>query len=261
MRLFIAVLAVCLSISLFSAGLAVAQMEHTAEHESAYSEELKEELEQLEEIEPVTLSENNTSSQKHYQSKNFVLGTFLLLCTAITALVFISFVLMRGLSKIVDMQNRSFDLASKEKKLKEREKVVIATILDSEIRENKEKIDAYLLVYEETLKDFTDRDRKPKYQDSGDIIQKQPSLSRSVFDGNTHRLEIVGEELASDLVHYYARIKTIPEYVDLEPETPLAEARQMLEDCVQSAQKIGKLSDDIAQKFISYALVTRKHYD
>jgi len=257
MKTLFTLLILCLSITLFSASFAYAQTEGAYETEHAYEEE----LEQLREIEPVTSPSTDSSTQKHYQSKNFVLGTFLLLCTAITALVFISFVLMRGLSKIVDLQHKSFDLAAKERKLKQREKIVIATILDSEIHENKEKIEAYLLVYEETLKDFTDADQKPKFQESGDIIQKQPSLSRSVFDGNTHRLEIVGEQLASDLIHYYARIKTVPEYVDLEPDTPLAEAKKLIESCVENAKKLGELSDSISEKFISYALTKQKIYE
>ncbi|MDH5721822.1 MAG: hypothetical protein OEY94_00665 [Alphaproteobacteria bacterium] len=258
MKTVLTQLILCLSIMLFSVSLVSAQIEGgSSEIKSAYEVE----LEQLKEIEPVTSPNIDSQAQKHYQSKNFVLGTFLLLCTAITALVFISFVLMRGLSKIVDLQHKSFDLAAKERKLKEQEKIIIATILDAEIRENKEKIEAYLMVYEETFKDFTNSGQKPKYQESGDIIQKQPSLSRSVFDGNTHRLEIVGEQLASDLVHYYARIKTIPEYVDLEPDTPLLEARKLIETCVENARKLGELSDNISEKFVSYALIKQKNYE
>ena len=227
-----------------------------AQTETAYDQELR----KLEEID-ISGSDGQIDalpSNKSAEGRNFVVGTFLLLCTAITALVFISLVLMRGLSKIVDLQHQSFDLASKERKLKQQEKVIIATMLDSEIRENREKIDAYLLVYEETLRDFEDQERKPKYQSSGDIVQKQPSLSRSVFDGNTHRLEMVGGQLASDLIHYYARIKTVPEYIDIEPETPVEEAQSLIISCVENAKKLRALSDDIADKFVSYALVKPK---
>lgn len=190
-------------------------------------------------------------------SRNFVIAAFMFLSAAILALGVISFFIMRGFRRVVDVQNKTMDLAIRERSLRDREKFVIASMLDSEIRENKSKIEAYLLVYEEVLKDLEDPARTPKYKKSGDIVQKQPSLSRSVFDGNTNRLDLVGQQVSSDLIHYYARIKTLPDYTELTTETSLEEARNIVRTAVGHARKLMELSEQLMKDFVSYALVKR----
>lgn len=190
-------------------------------------------------------------------SKNFLMASILLLVTGVVGLAFISFYIMRGFHRVVDVQNKTMDLAVKERHLKDKERFIIASMLDSEIRENKSKIDAYLVVYEEVLRDMNDPARTPKYKKSGDIIQKQPALGRSVFDGNTNRLDLMGEFLSSDIIHYYARIKTVPDYVDLEPDTEINEARDIVEKAVYQAKKLNELSDALIKKFVSSGLIKR----
>lgn len=190
-------------------------------------------------------------------SKNFFLAAILFLVAGIGGLGFISFHIMRGFGRVVDVQNKTLDLAVRERHIKDKERFVIAAMLDAEIRENKSKIDAYLVVYEEVLRDLKDPTRTPKYKKSGDIIQKQPALGRSVFDGNTDRLDLMGQYMASDIIHYYARIKTVPDYVDLEPETQLEEACRLVQTAVDHAQKLNDLSNDLTKKFVSSGLIKR----
>lgn len=187
--------------------------------------------------------------------QGMVVGVVALLFMLVLALGGISVFIMRGFRNVVDVQNQSIDLAARERSLREKEKFVIASMLDAEIRTNKSKIEAYLSIYEEMLKDFGDAADGPKYKRSGDIVQKQPALSRSVFDGNTDKLDLLGHKMASDVIHYYARIKTIPDYVTLEPETPVDEARRIVGYAVEAARKLDSLSGALLDQFETSSLV------
>ncbi len=181
------------------------------------------------------------------QTKNFMFGAFLLVAVFIMALIVLGFFVMRGFGRVIDVQSRSLDLAMKERDLKEKEKLVIASMINSEIKENKSKIEAYLLVYEEILRDFSDDTKPPTYQKTGEVIQKQPALSRVVFDGNTNKIDLFGSELASNLVHYYARIKTNPDYKEVAPDAAIEEVQAIISTAVENAEKL----DDIATSLLS----------
>ena len=185
----------------------------------------------------------------------FLYGGLLVICILFAGLVVIGVFIMRGFKTVVDVQNQTMDLASKERLLREKEKYVIASMLDAEIQTNKSKIEAYLIMYESMLREFKDSSHTPKYQKSGDIIQKQPALSRSVFDGNTDKLDLIGRQTASDIIHYYARIKTVPDYVDLETDMPLEEAQEIVGLAVENARKLDEISDQILDRFASMLLV------
>lgn len=203
-------------------------------------------------------AEKNAKESGGIVPEKFFLVAILFLALGVLGLGFISFHIMRGFGRVVDVQNKTMDLAVKERHLKDKERFIIASMLDSEVRENKNKIEAYLVVYEEVLRDLSDKTRTPKYKQSGDIIQKQPALGRSVFDGNTDRLDLMGQYLASDIIHYYARIKTIPDYVDITPDTPLEEALKLVQTAVEHAQKLDEISRALTKNFISSGLVKRE---
>jgi len=176
------------------------------------------------------------------QTKNFMLGAFLLVAVFIMALIVLGFFVMRGFGRVIDVQSRSLDLAMKERDLKEKEKLVIASMINSEVKENKSKVEAYLLVYEEMMRDFLDESKPPTYQKTGEVIQKQPALGRVVFDGNTDKLDLFGSDLASNLVHYYARIKTNPDYIEIAPDTQIAEVQNIILTAVTNAKKLDEIS-------------------
>ncbi len=189
------------------------------------------------------------SREAEAQSKNFVMGSFFLMAVFVLAVGFLSVYIMRGFRRVVDLQNQSLDLAAKERTLKEQDKHIIASLIHSEIRENKPKIEAYLMIYEEMLRDFDDSSKTPKCMQTGEVIQKQPALSRSVFDGNTGKLELFGEHMASDVIHYYARIKTEPGYVEIKTDMQVEDARGVVARCVDAAKKLEVISDHLIQKF------------
>lgn len=194
------------------------------------------------------------SSAADTQSKNFMLGAFVLMAVFILGLFVLGFFVVRGFKKVADVQNQSLDMAMKERTLKNKEKLVIAAMIKAEVVENKTKIEAYLVIYEEMLQDLSDSTKAPKYQKTGEIIQKQPALSRSVFDGNTNKLDLFGSDLSSQVIHYYARIKSAPDYVEVVSDTPQAEFKSTIQAAVDNAKKLYEISDDLLQSFDANAL-------
>lgn len=175
-------------------------------------------------------------------------GLILFLCM-IAAFSGLCIMIMRGFEKVTGAQLKNIDLIARERKIRNKERNIIAIMLDAEIKANKSKIEAYLIVYEEMLTGLKDTQRQPKYKRAGDIVQKQPALDRAVFDNNTHKLDILGARLSSDVVHFYARIKTKPEYMNLEPETPLEEALAIVETGIENAKRLNDISDRLIAAF------------
>lgn len=190
--------------------------------------------------------------------RSVMIGAVVLLFALVVALGAISAFIMRGFRKVVDLQSQSINLASRERSLREKEKYVIASMLEAEIRSNKLKIEAYLTIYEEMLENLKNATIQTKYKKSGDIVQKQPALSRSVFDGNTDKLDLLGRENASAVIHYYARIKTVPDYVTLEPGTSMNDARSLITQVIENAHKLDHISTAVLDNFIAAALLKEK---
>ncbi len=161
----------------------------------------------------------------------------------------LAYFIMRGFKSVKDAQNQNTDMIARERELREKERQIFAQMLDSEIKANKSKIEAYLIVYDEMLRDLKDTEKPPKYTIAGDIVQAQPSLERSVFDHNTDKLDILGDSLSSDVIHFYARIKNKPDYINLEPEMALDDAIEIVQKAYDNAVRIDKISDRLIDLF------------
>ncbi|MGH1404606.1 MAG: thermonuclease family protein [Alphaproteobacteria bacterium] len=200
-------------------------------------------------------SHQNTASSE--EGRDLIISASLLAAFFLLVLVAFSFYIMRGFGRVIDAQNQTVDLASKERALRDKEKYIIASMLDAEIQSNKAKIEAYLTIYEEMLSEFSDSDKVSQYQKTGEVVQKQPALGRSVFDGNTNKLELLGANLASELIHYYARIKTAPDYTEITPEMSKEDAQKTVGEAIEQAQKLDVISTRLLSRFVDYALVKR----
>ncbi len=201
-----------------------------------------------------SVSTQNSSSD---EGRDLIISASLLAAFFLLILVAFSFYIMRGFNRVIDVQNQTVDLASKERVLKDKEKYIIASMLDAEIQSNKSKIEAYLTVYDEMLNEISSSDKMSQYQKTGEVVQKQPALGRSVFDGNTNKLELMGANLASELIHYYARIKTSPDYTEITPDMSKEEALSMIEAAIQNAKKLNIISERVRTRFVEYALIKR----
>lgn len=161
----------------------------------------------------------------------------------------LAYFIMRGFKNVREAQTQNTDMIARERELRNKERQIFATMLDSEIRSNKSKIEAYLIVYDEMLRDLKDTEKDPKYKVAGDIVQAQPSLDRGVFDNNTDKLDILGDRLSSDVVHFYARVKNKPDYVNLEPEMEREEAVGIVQKAYDNAVRLDQISDRLIDSF------------
>lgn len=177
-----------------------------------------------------------------------MLGFILFLCIIVTFAV-LSILIMRGFQKVVAAQRDNMDMVSRERALRDKERMIFAMMLDSEIKSNKSKVEAYIAVYDEMMRSLKDTTRPPKYKKVGDIVQSQPALDRSVFDRNTDKLDILGDRLSSEVIHFYARIKTNPDYINLEPNMPLEEAQSIVEKGLKSADRLNTIADRLIDMF------------
>lgn len=193
-------------------------------------------------------SGDNSGSGSSDGSLLISLGFILFLCI-VSAFTVLSIIIMRGFRQVIEAQNNNIDMMAKERKLKDKERSIVATMLDSELKANKSKLEAYLVVYEEMLAALKDPEKQPKYKKSGDIVQMQPVLSRAIFDRNNDKLDVMGRRLSSELIHFYARIKTNPDYQNLEPDMALEEAVELVEGAVSSARRMNDLADRLLQSF------------
>lgn len=176
------------------------------------------------------------------------LGFVLFLCI-VAAFSALSIVMMRGFKVVAEAQKQSMDMAGRERALKERERAMFAMMLDSEIKANKSKIQAYLAVYDEMLKSLRDSSRTPKYKKTGDIVQSQPAFERSVFDRNTEKMDILGDRLSSQVIHFYARVKSNPDYINIEPDMPLDEVIAIVEKALSNAERLDRIADRLIDMF------------
>lgn len=62
------------------------------------------------------------------------------------------------------------------------------------------------------------------------------------------KLDIIGEKLSSLIIHYYARIKTTPDFIDLNIDMPLDQARKIVKQVLDNAMKLNQLSDMIVEQ-------------
>ncbi|MBX2834179.1 MAG: hypothetical protein KTR28_04310 [Micavibrio sp.] len=253
-----AVIAQCLNYQDIDLGLAMLQQGHavvdrTAIYDTIFESTYLDAEEMAQDTGAGIWGENQTKAESVGGSVMITLGFVLFLCIVI-AFAVLSTLIMRGFQRVIDAQNRNLDLNTKERALRDKERQIFASMLDSEIKSNKSKIEAYIIVYEEMLKSLRDPNKQPKYQTSGDIVQAQPVLNRSVFDRNTDKLDVLGHQLSSDAIHFYARIKTNAEYVNIEPEFPLEEALSIVEKAISNAKRLNSISDRLIDAFAEAGL-------
>ena len=152
-------------------------------------------------------------------------------------LMLIALVLRAGFSRIGIKQEKEMEEARlKEEKLQTRERQVLLSTLEGELIENKNKIDAFLAIYKDMLRDLNVPDQTPKYQQVGDIVQKNPVYSRIVFETHATKMSLLDMHTAGMLSKFSASLPKDQAYVNLEPTVPLDTAIKLLEKIVQETE-------------------------
>lgn len=170
-----------------------------------------------------------------------------LLVVPLIGFLMMGLIMQMGFSRLINLQKYQIAGTQKrERQLKEREKYVIASALESELMTNRAKLDAFLTIYEELLKSLRDPGKTPKYQRAGDIIHEKPALARTVYDAHVDKLDLMGPQLSSEIATLYNLIVPNPDYRTLEPEVPIEKARDIIARIVRNAEKLIEPMDKVS---------------
>lgn len=154
-------------------------------------------------------------------------------------LALIAFFTRNALESMNEQQKNDAERSfMKEQRLQIRERQVLITTLESELLDNKSRIEAFRVIYNDMLNELKSPDSKPKYQQGGDIIQKHPSFSALVFEANVAKLSLLDMKLAGELSRLYARLPRENAYVNIEPEVPLETAIALVEKVIKEAEEM-----------------------
>ncbi len=154
-------------------------------------------------------------------------------------LLIIALVAHSWLRSIARAQQAEADQAhAKETALEARERQVLVTTLEVELVENKNKIEAFLVIYGDMLRSLKDPAEEPKYKQVGDIVQKHPSYSKTVFEANVNKLSLLDIKLAGRVSKLYAQMPRETEYINLDQHVPLETAIKLVEKVLKDTDEM-----------------------
>lgn len=168
-----------------------------------------------------------------------ILLPLVLVAGPLLGLLIVAFVLWRGMQRLAEGQSHeSVEVQRKEAMLMSRERQVLVTTLEGELMENKNKIEAFLAIYGDLLRSLRDTSETPKYQQVGDIVQKHPMFSKTVFESNVAKLGLLDMHLAGQLSKLYAAMPKEPEYINLDQNVQLETAVALVEKILRDAEDL-----------------------
>lgn len=154
-------------------------------------------------------------------------------------LLIMALVMHLGLKRLGARQQReTAEARRKEEGLAARERQILVSTLEGELLENKNKIEAFLAIYGDMLRDLQNPVETPKYQQAGDIVQKHPAFSKTVFEANVAKLSLLDIQTAGLVSRLYAALPKETEYVNLEPHVPIDTAIQLIEKILSEARML-----------------------
>jgi endonuclease YncB( thermonuclease family) len=154
-------------------------------------------------------------------------------------MLLVALIMWYWLKRMASAQEAEAEQSSrKEQMLVTRERQVLVSTLEGELSENKNKIEAFLVIYGDLLRSLKDPNEVPKYQQGGDIVQKHPSFSKTVFEANVNKLSLLDMKLAGKISKLYSALPKDQEYINLEPGVPLDTAVQLVEKVLKEAENM-----------------------
>lgn len=126
----------------------------------------------------------------------------------------------------------------KESALEARERQVLVTTLEVELAENKNKIEAFLVIYGDMLRALNDPSEEPKYRQVGDIVQKHPNFSKTVFEANVNKLSLLDIKMAGQISKLYAMLPDEAEYINLDQNVPVNTAVKLVEKVLRETEEL-----------------------
>jgi len=154
-------------------------------------------------------------------------------------LAIIALIMWYWLKRMATVQEQESEQSNrKEAMLQNRERHVLISTFEGELTENKNKIEAFLVIYGDMLRGLQDSNEVPKYQQGGDIVQKHPTFGRAVFEANVSKLSLLDIKLAGQISKLYAAMPKEQEYINLEPTVPLETAVKLVEKVLKEAETL-----------------------
>lgn len=154
-------------------------------------------------------------------------------------LLIVGVIMWYWLRRMASTQEREAEQSSrKEATLLNRERHVLISTFEGELTENKNKIEAFLVIYGDMLRGLQGGEEVPKYQQGGDIVQKHPTFGRAVFEANVSKLSLLDIKLAGQISKLYAAMPKEQEYINLEPTVPLETAVKLVEKVLKEAEDL-----------------------
>jgi endonuclease YncB( thermonuclease family) len=174
-------------------------------------------------------------------------------------LLIVGFVMWYWLRRMASLQEKEAEQTSrKEAMLQSRERHVLVSTLEGELMENKNKIEAFLVIYGDMLRSLQDANEVPKYQQGGDIVQKHPTFGRAVFEANVSKLSLLDIKLAGQISKLYSAMPKDQEYINLEPTVPLETAVKLVQKVLKEAEA---LLDPLNSVITGLSTATQKKAD
>lgn len=154
-------------------------------------------------------------------------------------LLVVAFVMWRFMDNISSAQtSESRQAEHKEALLQLRERQVLISTLEGELTENKNKIEAFMVIYNDMLNSLKSGTETPKYQQVGDIVQKHPSFSKTVFEANVPKLNLLEMKLAGHISKLYSALPKEQEYINLDQNVQLETAIKLVEKVLKDAENL-----------------------
>lgn len=161
-------------------------------------------------------------------------------------MLIVAVIIYGGFRRLISLQKYQMAVAQKkDRAMREREKFIVAASLEGEINTNRAKLDAFIIIYEEMLKNLRDPAREHKYKKGGDIIHEKPALSRNVYDSNIDKLDLLGQQIVTDLTGLYTMIEPNPDYKTIEPDTPIDDVIDFVNKIVRDAEALLQPMDKV----------------
>jgi endonuclease YncB( thermonuclease family) len=162
-----------------------------------------------------------------------------LLFGPVGGLLIVALVMHLGLRRLGARQEGEHeDSQRKEAALQSRERQILVTTLEGELTDNKNKLSAFLAIYGDMLDTLKKPGETHKYQSAGDIVQKHPAFSKTVFEASVSKLSLLDVKTAGLVSKLYGTLAKEPEYVNLDPGVPLDTAVKLLEKILGEAQAL-----------------------
>jgi hypothetical protein len=182
-----------------------------------------------------------------FSGANLYILVIALVTGPLLGMVIVAIIMYGGFGRLIKLQKYQIAQAQqRDRAMREREKFIVAAALEGEINTNRAKLDAFMIIYEDMLKNLRDPSKEPKYKKSGDIIHEVPALSRNVFDSNADKLDLLGPTLVTDLNVHYMDVNANPNYKTFEPDAAIEDVIAFVLNIVKHAESMLSLMDSIS---------------